>query len=307
VRLLRSPTLHFLALGACLLALTRARAGLEVEPLVLDAARVREIHAAYARETGAGPDARAARALVEAAIDEELLLREARARGFAETDPVVRARLARNARFLGEGAATAGDAELAAGVRALGLEDGDLVVRRRLVARMRAELEAEAAPPTLAEVEARWARDRERFRSADRVRLAHVFAARASDAEHVARELARDGAEPSAAAFARGEPFLLGHELAPRSQAELARELGLGFARAVFALPVNEWSGPISSSYGAHAVFVRERLPRALRSFDEARGRIESELGEERAAAALAAGLARLRARQPIRVAEIAP
>jgi hypothetical protein len=275
-----------------------------VEPLVLEPARVEAVAAEWQATNGAPPDARETAALVEAAIDEELLLREAYARGLDRDDPVVRARLARNARFLGEGEPGAGDAELAQAVRSLGLERGDLVVRRRLVERMRAALEAEATPPTEAEIRARLARY-PAVRAPDRVRLAHSFEAR--------RE---DGSQPGALReliwIARtvqrvGEPTLPGVELEPRSERELAAEFGAEFARAVFALPVGRWSDPLESAYGEHLVFVKERIRGAPQTWAVLRPRVEAELREERARAALRAGLARLRARQPIRVAERAP
>jgi hypothetical protein len=136
VRPLRSPALHFLVSGACLFALARAWPT-PVEPLVLDRPRVEALAAEWTAANGAAPDAREAAALVEAAID-GLLLREAYARGLAGA--IGGARLARNARFLGEraGAGGAGSPERAS----LCLERGDLVVRRRLVERMRAALEA---------------------------------------------------------------------------------------------------------------------------------------------------------------------
>ena len=304
MRVLRSPALHFLVLGACLFALTRAGSGPARPPLELDAKRVAALRADWVATSGVAPDARETTALVDAAIDDELLLREAYARGFAESDPVVRARLARNVRFLGEGEPDAGDGQLADDARALGLERGDLVVRRRLIERMRAELEAEAVPPTEAEIRRRLARYPE-VRAADRVRIAHVFEARRADGSQRDALLRRITVARMTQRI--GEPTLPSVVLAPRSERELAAEFGDGFARAVFALPVGVWSDPLESAYGEHLVFVKERIRGAPQSRAILRRRVEAELRDERARAALRAGLARLRARQPIHVAELAP
>src|SRR5206468_1630900 len=98
-----------------------------------DLARLRET---WTAEHGAPPSRVAAEGLVRAAIDEEVLYREAVARGFDRADATVRERLVRLGGFVGEEAgATPGALEREA--RRLGLERSDLVVRRHLVEMMR--------------------------------------------------------------------------------------------------------------------------------------------------------------------------
>jgi len=127
-RLLRAPLLHFVVLGAALLAI-RERVDPEPPPrpaLVINSADIARLAEAWSEEHGAPPDAAARRRLVDAAIDEEVLYREAIARGFDRRDEAVRERLVRLGSFVGE--ETARDREaLERDARRLGLTRSDLV------------------------------------------------------------------------------------------------------------------------------------------------------------------------------------
>lgn len=317
-RALARPALHFLILGALLVAGDRflcrdARETSSRRPTIaIERERIEALRSGWLASTGEAPDAAVLRALVEAEIDDELLLAEARARGLEVGDPVVRARLARNVGFMrgeDERTARAGDAQRVESAFALGLERSDLVVRRRLIERMRAELEtSESTRPSETEIEARFARESSRLTGAARVRLSHVFLSRdrrgaslEADAAKLREELATDG-RVGEAAIARGDAFLLGHAFPPRAQAELERDFGAAFARAVFALSPGRVSEPIASSYGLHLVVVHERSAGTRPSLAAERARIEAELAREREAIALRKALDALRARYEIRV-----
>ncbi len=319
-RLLARPALHFLFLGALLVAadrgLLRDASGAESArgSIEIDRARVEELRAGWVARSGEPPDARALRALIDAEIDDEILLREARTHGFEARDPVVRARLARNVGFIqgeDERSARAGDSERVDEALALGLARSDLVVRRRLIERMRAELSRhERTKPSAEEVAVRFAREREVLGGSARVRLSHAFLSRERRAAsleadaRLLRQRAAAGGLAIDAAIPRGDAFLLGHAFPLRSQAELARVFGAPFARSVFALEPGQVSGPIGSSYGLHLVCVPERVVAAPATFEAERARIESDLVGEREAAALRFALDALRARYQIRVGE---
>jgi len=317
-RVVASPALHFLILGALLVAGDRlvlgdARASVSARPTIeIERARIEALRAGWLARSGESPDPDLLRALVEAEIDDEVLLREARARGIEARDPVVRARLARNIGFLrgeDERETRAGAARRVDDALALGLERSDLVVRRRLIERMRAQLVASVlATPSEAELEARFARERGRVAGPTRVRLSHVFLSRdrrgaslEADARRLRARLEADGLALDAA-IPRGDAFLLGHALPARTQAELEREFGASFAREVFALEPGRVSEPIASSYGLHLVVVHERSAGGQARLEAERARIAAELTREREAAALRFALDALRARYEIRV-----
>jgi hypothetical protein len=318
-RLLRTPVLHFLVSGALLFAAVRAVGAVGAQwrdpsrpAIEIGSERVEALRADWLARTGEPPGESTLRALVQAEIDDEILIAEARARGLEASDPVVRARLARGVGFIAaedERAAIAGDARRVENALALGLARGDLVVRRRLIERMRAELsERDEAPVPEAEIATRFARDSARFARPARVALSHVFLARdrhgAALADDAARLRARISAEGLDAehAIALGDAFLSGHSLPLRSESDLARELGGDFAHAAFALEPGRWSAPIASCYGLHLVFVREHTPAAPATLASARAQLRGELATEHAAAALRRSLDALRARYEVRV-----
>ena len=315
-----SHALCFLFLGALLVAADRLLLGRSIEgesersAIEIGAERIDALREGWIARSGTAPDDAVLAALIEAEIDDEILLREARKRGFESADPIVRARLARNVGFMSgadERAGHAGDSTRVELALALGISRGDLVVRRRLIERMRAELGAgEHEPPSEREIDARFARDPARWLGSPRVRLSHVFlsrdrrgAALVSDARALRRAIA-EGRLEFADAIARGDPFLLGHSPSDRSQAELSRSFGAAFAIAVFALEPGLVSEPIESPYGLPLVRVRERVEPGPAELEAARAAIAADLARERAGEALRVALSRLRDGYEIRLAE---
>ncbi len=274
-RLLRSPLLHFLLVGALLAALRAALWPVPPAappPVVVDRATVDRLAQDWAQSTGRPPTAAELDELVQDEVDQELLVREALALGLQRTDAVVQRRLIQNQRFLEQetgaspaagGDGPASDATLLERALALGLERTDVVVRRRLVERMReillANAPAEPAPPAATRSSETW------------LRLSQIHVARAGDDEAGARARAqalasrlraegRSPDDPSVASL--GDPFLIPFTLPPTSSERLAARFGPTFARAAEALPVGVWSDPIPSAYGLHIVFVHERFQR---------------------------------------------
>lgn len=283
-RVFAAPLLHFLVLGAGLLALrdwwapgwsAPARPRVVVGPE--DRARLRD---AWTAEHGAPPSAAAEAALVRDAIDEEILYREALARGFDRRDAAVRERLVRLAGFVGEDAGTSREV-LEREARRLGLERSDLVVRRHLVEMMRlaAGWLGPEDMPSDADLETYLARHADEFAEPARVHLTHVYlsaeargAALASDADALLDELRRTGTGP-AEAVALGDAFIRGAEI-DGALGDLTPIFGPGFVDAVAAAPIGTWIGPVRSSYGVHLVWLHARVPASAPTLARVRGRV---------------------------------
>ena len=192
---LRFPLLQFLLLGAVAFRVVhgphpfaavarREAAG----PVVVTAAQVARMREDYAQETGLTPDEDDEAALVDRWIDEELLYREARARGLDRNDRSVRTWLVEQARVLedeatGRPSAPGGtpvvgaeDAALYARALDLGLDRKDLVVRRIIVQKMRL-LASRAGEEDVTDEELRafHAEHADDFRSPTRMTLRQVF------------------------------------------------------------------------------------------------------------------------------------
>jgi len=265
---LKEPLLHFIVLGTALFALYR---------LVVPAAPGRQITLSesvihglrqdHLRRNGALPTADEETALIQRYIDNEVLYREA---------------------------------------LTLGLDRGDIIVRRRLVQKMEFLTEGiDPIPePTDAELQAYLDTHAERYTMDDRVALTHVFAGtdrHGATAAQVAgqwREQLLAGADPSTL----GDPFLRGHDFTGVSERDLAGVFGRACAAQIMQLPVGTWSAPITSSYGVHIVRVSTRTPGHHPGLDEVRDIVGRDWHDERRVEANRAALARLRQRYTIRI-----
>lgn len=309
------PALHFVLLGLALWSADRwLRTGLEVAPdlakrtIIISASARRSIRDDWTRQAGRAPTAEEERALIAVAVDEEILYREAVARGLDRDDRVVRTRLAQLAAFVGE---PGGEEDLAAEARRLGLDRSDLVVRRYLVQTMRLIASRPSRSEALREDDvASWfAAHRERFRQPPRMDLAHVYVSRdrrggeaERDAAALLQRLRADRVEPgNAGRF--GDPFIRGTTLRGASPSDLERTFGPGFAEAVGALAERRWEGPIRSAYGLHLVWVDARTPEAVPSLDAVRNQVVLGLAKEREQQRLRRRLDEWRRRYVVRVA----
>jgi hypothetical protein len=316
---LRAPVLHFLVGGAALFVLVDGRPpavgasdAARVEPVVVTAADVARLRTDYARETGIQPTAADEAALVEHAIDEELLFREAVARGLDRHDPSVRNWLVQQMAVLAPD--RAGDADgLYARARALGLDRTDLVVRHIVVQQMRllAGRSGERGPSD-AELRGFYARHRDAYRPPDRVTLRHVFvssethgAATAAAAAALLDALRRSGAGADAV-DGRGDAFPFAPRVVGQSAAQIAKVFGSAFAERIATAPVGRWIGPVPSAYGMHLVWIEAREAGTPPPLSAVRGQVVERWQQEQRAARVDVLLRTLRARYPIEVASAA-
>jgi peptidyl-prolyl cis-trans isomerase C len=239
--------------------------------------------------------AEAADAEVAGAVDEAVLVETALAAGWVATDPLVRDRLARNMRFVGE-------EDSVARAVSLGMHRTDPVVRARLATRVRRLLETGAhhADPGDEALEA-WRGDR--FDRAERLRFGQVFLSAARRGAHLkpgARalldRLARQGLQPSAEAAALGDPLVTWRQVETSTAPDLDGLYGQGFGAAVAAAPQGSWSGPVPSPLGAHLVWRHETVPAVRPPLAEVRASVLAAWREAQRRPAALAGLATLRA-----------
>jgi len=263
----REPLVHFAVLGVGVLLLHRWVAPPDARRIELTAPMVRALRQEYLRRNGSPPNAAEEAEMIDRFVDDEVLYREA---------------------------------------LTLGLDRGDIIVRRRLVQKMEFLTEGlDPVPePSDAELQAYLDAHAARWAEPERVTMTHVFVAtdrHPDDAPAVAAALrARLAAGEDPARL--GDPFLRGREFSDRSRPELAAVFGPELATAVMALPPGEWSAPLRSSYGLHLVRVEgHTLGRAARLAD-VRAQVAHEWMVERRAAINAAALADIRRRYTIRV-----
>jgi hypothetical protein len=257
MRWLRAPLLHFVAGGAALFWLVHVRPEARPAPIVVTAGDVDRLRVDYTRETGLEPTSADEAALVDKAVKEELLFREALARGL-DHDRSVRNWLVEQMRVLTDGPGDDAD-RLYAHALALGLDRTDLVVRRILVQKMRlVAARSGERRPSDDELAAFYAEHRDDYRPPDRVSFWHVFVRSGVDAE---ARLARVRGEAPEDAVRRGDPFVVSPHVVAASPGRIERLFGAELAATVERAETRAWIGPVPSPYGLHLVWIEVREP----------------------------------------------
>ncbi len=265
----REPLVHFLALGGLLFVafnLWSPSGSTAGGRVVVTPALVQHLAETFALTWQRPPTNQELAALVDDHVKEEILYREALALGIDDDDVVIRRRLRQKMEFLSEDVA-------------IMAEPSDEDLARYL-----------AAHP-------------DDFRIDSLVSFRHVFlsadrrgAALDSDAEQLLDEL-RSEALSEAYAIKRGDPFLLPSRFDGMSEQALGAQLGEGFAESLTGLPSGVWSGPIESAYGKHLVLVTERTEGRIPPLAEVRDAVEREWRTEERRKANDAFYAKLRDR----------
>jgi len=248
--LLREPLLRFVLLGAVLVVLRSALGPTsESRRIEVDASVRRGLRQDQLRRSGSAPTPEEEQRLIERYVDEEVLYREA---------------------------------------LALGLDRGDVIIRRRLLQKMEflADEAEPIAEPSDVELTSFLTANPARYATEPRVALSQVFVGtdrHGSAAEEIARALRvqlQAGADPATL----GDPFPRGRDFGPATERELAAVFGPAFAARAIELADGLWSEPIRSSYGFHLVRPSARLPGGPPRLDEVRNTVRVDwLGEKRA------------------------
>jgi hypothetical protein len=249
--LFRKPALHVLLLGVLVAAAVLVAKG----PPTGDAARrvvttgsdLLQLRAAFVRTWQREPTAEELRGALEQHIRQEVLYREALARGYDRDDQVVRRAMQQKMEFL-------------------------------------AASQALQEPPTEAEIEAFFSLRQDRYALPAVVTFAQVYVSsdqRGADAETSAKalleQLRRDDPAPTEL-VEWGDPIMLETYYSDRSEADVSGAFGGDFTEALLALPVGTWEGPVSSGYGLHLVKVLERTDSRIPDWQEVSGRVISDM-----------------------------
>jgi peptidyl-prolyl cis-trans isomerase C len=260
----RGPWPALVLVGAALWVLYRLAEGPEAHTLVVSTDTVAALAAGFSQQHGREPTAAELEALVDAWVEEELLIREARAQGLDRADPIVRRRLAQKLRFVLEDLDAVDD-------------PGDAV----LAAWHHAHAEHYRRPPR---------------RGFTHGFVAGLDGAAKARAQALARAL-EQGADPAG----QGDAFPHGSHQGPVDHAALADRYGDELAQAVAAAPMGRWFA-VRSRWGWHALRVDDERPAAIPPLSQIRARVLADWQVERRATNLAQGLTALRERYRVEV-----
>ena len=266
-RWLRDPLLAFLALGTAIFAGSSLLGRPSDEQTIrVDQAEINRLQEQWRAQMGRAPSEEELSGLVEQFIREEIYYREA---------------------------------------LRLSLDQGDVIVRRRLVQKLTFLTEdiATSQPPSEAEQRAFYAANPERYRLPARYSFRHRYFSSDRRADAEADALAAQ-ADPSLPA----DPFMLQKAYAERSQREIGDLFGREFAAALATLqPGSNWQGPLRSAYGWHLVQVDKALPEALPPLAQVAARVANDLDVQRRQDANTAYYEELRSRYLVISLEAGP
>jgi hypothetical protein len=147
---------------------------------------------------------------------------------------------------------------------AMGLDQSDTIIRRRLAQKLEFVTQDLSRPQTPSEevLRAYFEEHVGRYQAPELITMTHVFfdpdkrgSQTLLDAEAAKAELINSKKNPQDA-HSFGDRFMLQNYYPERSQAELTKLFGQGFTEPLFAMAPQQWHGPILSGYGVHLVYV---------------------------------------------------
>lgn len=228
-RLAREPLAQFLIIGACIYGAYAAFGTPDEDAgdrtIVVDANRIGGFIAAWERRWNRPPTRKELDGIVQQFVREDILYREAVAMGLDEDDPITRRRMAQKLEFL-----------------------------TKDIARLK--------EPQEGELEKYFEENAASYRKPDLITFSHVYLdpdkrgeGTLDDAAELLAKL-RAAGEPDPGTLRSGDRFMLQSYYPARSEYEIRRQFGTGFAEAVMKLRPGQWHGPVLSGYGPHLVYV---------------------------------------------------
>ena len=258
---LKDPLVVFLAIGAAIFAVDAWISDRPEDVVRVGPRDIARLEDQWQAQMGRPPTAGELDSLVDAHVREEILVREA---------------------------------------RKIGLDDNDVIIRRRLAQKLTFVTEDLALlnPATEAELAAFFEANAERYRIPVRLTFSHIY-------------FSPDGRADAASALATvsddnwrtiGDPFMLRRTYAHVSEAQVRRDFGARFSEALAALGSDGWQGPVESSYGHHLVRIEQRTESRLPSFEDVKTRVANDIDAKRRTDANASYYEALRARYRVEV-----
>lgn len=248
-RLLREPLLYFFLFGSLIFALVPdtedPRSAGTQEQIILSAAEVEQLTAAWTQRWQRPPTAAEQKDLIAEMVREQVLYREALALGLDRDDVVIRRHLRQKYEFLTQDLAFEATPDTAT-----------------LRAFFDAESDRYAQPPRLTFSHILFSTDR-RGASAE-IEAAHALAGLQT-------------ASGPAAAETLGDATQLPSNFSKAEMSDVDAVFGPEFTAAVMGLDPGRWAGPIPSGYGLHLVWLSEKTPGAGPAFEDVRQKVKDD------------------------------
>jgi hypothetical protein len=273
-KLAREPLVHFLVLGAGLFGLSalvgeQPPSAAERPEIRIRASEIEGLVSRWAKVWRRAPSPAELENLLEEHVKDEVYYREALAMGLDEGDVVVRRRMRQKLEFLGDDLA--------------GVTD-----------------------PTEEQLHAYLGEHADAFRVDALLSFRHVYLSSErgerlqADAEELLGQLRAAGGEVALEDV--GDRTLLPPRFERAPEHELEGRFGPGFAQTLALAPVGAWAGPVESGFGLHLVWVSEKAEGRAPELSEVREAVEREWRHQQRKAAAENAYRAMRARYQITV-----
>lgn len=246
--LLREPLLHFLVIGAVLFFIFDQVSDSEIKTdnrIVITQADLDQLAITWQKNMGRPPSAQEREQQLEHYIREQVLYREA---------------------------------------MAMGLDQGDAVVRRRLAKKMEYLFNnlSFIPEPTEAELTKFLSEHTSKFSQPADITFSQIFfdpnyrnQKTNEDAEELLKQLKKTTAEVDT--INMGDRSLLPYNFTNERKNKITSMFGKEFSKQAFALPAASWQGPITSEYGIHLIYINSRTEARLPPLTEIHERVANE------------------------------
>ncbi|MCV6625022.1 MAG: peptidylprolyl isomerase, partial [Cellvibrionaceae bacterium] len=193
---------------------------------------------------------------------------------------------------------------------ALGLEQDDVIVRRRLLQKVRFFIENSRplSEPGEAQLQQFYRAEQQRYLRPARLSFSHYYfssdqrpEARA-DAQQALRQLLQNHNTEKSSDNTIGDPFMLAPAMRGQTPADIAALFGHGFSQQLIGLEPGSWQGPIASTYGWHLVYIQQHQASAPLSFAEAKTELLKDWRQAQNRAYAKAQLSQLKAAYKIQI-----
>ena len=176
--------------------------------------------------------------------------------------------------------------------KTLGLDQDDVIIRRRLTQKMEFLFEdlLVDTDPTVEEIDAFFQINKATYQIPALVTFSHIYFSieiRAAEEAHARAVQVRDELNASLEAFddaaKKGDSLMLPSEYEVISRQEVANLFGnTAFTDSLFQAKVGIWEGPELSAYGLHLYYVHQRSDARVPDLMEVKERVAEDLLQER-------------------------
>ena len=232
-KLFKEPLVHFLVIGALIFVVfsvvNKEEISLDSKKIVVSAGDIERLSANWSKTWNRSPTETELKGLVESYIREEVYYREALALGLDQDDTVLRRRLMQKMEFLSNDLADLSNPDETA------LNDYFLL-------------------------------NKDKYELPARISFTHIYFSldmhgnRIFDAAEKVLTDIRASSPSISRASDRGDSFMLKYDFILETPFEVARLFGQGFAEQIFQTKTDNWQGPIQSGYGLHLVQINEKV-----------------------------------------------